>query len=112
MADALRGSMDAAEYKHVVLGLLFLKYVSDAFQEAHAELETQLDDGADPEDPDEYIAEGVFWVPEGARWEYLKSQARGDDDRVACGQRDERDRGCQLVVEGCVAEGLRVAVSR
>ena len=76
MADALRGSMDAAEYKHVVLGLLFLKYVSDAFQEAHAELETQLDDGADPEDPDEYIAEGVFWVPEGARWEYLKSQAR------------------------------------
>ena len=51
MADALRGSMDAAEYKHVVLGLIFLKYISDAFEEAHAGLEAELDQGADPEDP-------------------------------------------------------------
>ena len=56
MADALRGSMDAAEYKHVVLGLIFLKYISDAFEEAYAQLETERDQGADPEDPDEYRA--------------------------------------------------------
>ena len=51
MADALRGSMDAAEYKHVVLGLVFLKYISDAFEEAHAKLEAEVGEGADPEDP-------------------------------------------------------------
>ena len=56
MADALRGSMDAAEYKHVVLGLIFLKYISDAFEEAYAKLEAERDQGADPEDPDEDIA--------------------------------------------------------
>jgi type I restriction enzyme M protein len=54
MADALRGSMDAAEYKHVVLGLIFLKYISDAFEEQHAKLEAERAQGADPEDPDEY----------------------------------------------------------
>lgn len=54
MADALRGSMDAAEYKHVVLGLLFLKYISDAFEEKHAQLEAERINGADPEDQDEY----------------------------------------------------------
>ena len=73
MADALRGSMDAAEYKHVVLGLIFLKYISDAFEEAHARLEAERDQGADPEDPDEYRAQNIFWVPPEARWEYLKS---------------------------------------
>ena len=56
MADALRGSMDAAEYKHVVLGLIFLKYISDAFEEAYLQLEAERDQGADPEDPDEYRA--------------------------------------------------------
>ena len=76
MADALRGSMDSAEYKHVVLGLLFLKYVSDAFEEAKNELEAEVGLGADPEDPDEYLANNVFWVPDGARWDYLRSQAR------------------------------------
>src|SRR6266852_9944542 len=63
MADALRGSMDAAEYKHVVLGLLFLKYISDAFEEQHARLEAEKAQGADPEDPDEYRALNIFWVP-------------------------------------------------
>ncbi|MCX6360826.1 MAG: class I SAM-dependent DNA methyltransferase [Armatimonadetes bacterium] len=76
MADALRGSMDAAEYKHVVLGLLFLKYISDAFEEQHARLEGQKSQGADPEDPDEYRAEGFFWVPAEARWAHLRASAR------------------------------------
>ena len=76
MADALRGSMDAAEYKHVVLGLIFLKYISDAFDEAHAALLNEVDQGADPEDPDEYRAQDIFWVPVDARWSNLRSQAR------------------------------------
>ena len=76
MADALRGSMDAAEYKHVVLGLIFLKYISDAFEEKHAILESEKEQGADPEDPDEYRAENIFWVPPEARWAQLKAQAR------------------------------------
>ena len=53
-ANALRNNMDAAEYKHVVLGLIFLKYISDAFEAKHAELDAQRGEGADPEDPDEY----------------------------------------------------------
>ena len=76
MADALRGSMDAAEYKHVVLGLIFLKYISDAFEEIYARLEAERSQGADPEDPDEYRAENIFWVPVEARWSRLKEQAR------------------------------------
>ena len=76
MADALRGSMDAAEYKHVVLGLIFLKYISDAFEEAYARLETERDQGADPEDPDEYLAQNIFWVPAEARWPHLQTHAR------------------------------------
>ena len=76
MADALRGSMDSAEYKHVVLGLIFLKYISDAFEEAHAKLEAERDEGADPEYPDEYRAQSIFWVPPEARWQYLKNQTR------------------------------------
>ena len=76
MADALRGSMDAAEYKHVVLGLIFLKYISDAFEEAYAQLEKEIVEGADPEDPDEYRAQSIFWVPPEARWPKLQSQAR------------------------------------
>ena len=76
MADALRGSMDAAEYKHVCLGLLFLKYISDAFEERHAALLAEKSKGADPEDPDEYRAQSIFWVPPEARWQHLKAQAR------------------------------------
>ncbi len=76
MADALRGSMDASEYKHVVLGLIFLKYISDAFEEKHALLESERDQGADPEDPDEYLADNIFWVPPEARWSQLKAKAR------------------------------------
>ncbi len=76
MADALRGTMDAAEYKHVALGLLFLKYISDAFEEKHAALLAEQAQGADPEDPDEYRAHSIFWVPPEARWAHLKAQAR------------------------------------
>ena len=75
MADALRNNMDAAEYKHVVLGLIFLKYISDAFESKHAELEAQRDQGANPEDPDEYRAASIFWVPKEARWAHLKDNA-------------------------------------
>ncbi len=74
-ADALRNNMDAAEYKHVVLGLIFLKYISDAFEAKHAELEGQTAQGADPEDPDEYRAASIFWVPKEARWSYLRANA-------------------------------------
>ena len=65
-ADALRNNMDAAEYKHVVLGLVFLKYISDAFEAQHAKLDAQRAKGADPEDPDEYQATRIFWVPKEA----------------------------------------------
>ena len=75
MADALRGSMDAAEYKHVVLGLIFLKYISDAFEERHAAVLAEWGSEA-AEDRDEYIAENIFWVPPEARWANLKAQAR------------------------------------
>ena len=68
--------MDAAEYKHVVLGLLFLKYISDAFEEQHAKLEADEASGADPEDPDEYRALGILWVPPEARWSHLKAKAK------------------------------------
>ena len=77
-ADKLRNNMDAAEYKHVVLGLIFLKYISDAFDEMHAKLvagEGEYD-GADPEDPDEYRAENCFWVPQDARWQKLQDSAK------------------------------------
>ena len=75
VADALRNNMDAAEYKHVVLGLIFLKYISDAFEAKHAELVAQKANGADPEDPDEYRAASIFWVPKEARWQHLKASA-------------------------------------
>src|SRR5881628_1343077 len=74
-ADALRNNMDAAEYKHVVLGLIFLKYISDAFEAKHADLEAHKAQGADPEDPDEYRAASIFWVPKEARWQHLKANA-------------------------------------
>jgi type I restriction enzyme M protein len=79
-ADKLRNNMDAAEYKHVVLGLIFLKYISDAFEDLHARLVAQKAEGADPEDRDEYRAERVFWVPKEARWPAI--QARAKDPRV------------------------------
>jgi type I restriction enzyme M protein len=93
-ADALRNNMDAAEYKHVVLGLIFLKYISDAFEAKHAELEADRAHGADPEDPDEYRAATIFWVPREARWTALKAAAPQPtigtlvDDAMAAIERD------------------------
>ncbi len=77
-ADKLRKNIDAAEYKHVVLGLIFLKYISDAFEELHFKLKSGTGDyaGADPEDKDEYKAENIFFVPAAARWSFLQSQAK------------------------------------
>lgn len=77
-ADKLRNNMDAAEYKHIVLGLIFLKYISDAFAELHGKLLQGKGDyeGANPEDADEYLAKNVFYVPEKARWQYLQNNAK------------------------------------
>lgn len=73
-ADKLRNNMDAAEYKHVVLGLIFLKYISDAFEEHHQFLVKEP--AADPEERDEYLAENIFWVPKEARWSFLQKNAK------------------------------------
>src|SRR5438093_12568283 len=73
-ADKLRNNMDAAEYKHVVLGLIFLKYISDAFEEKYQALLAEPE--ADPEQPDEYLADNIFWVPKEARWSHIKDNAK------------------------------------
>lgn len=73
-ADKLRGNLEPSEYKHVALGLIFLKYISDAFEGLHAQLEA--DPHADAEDPEEYLAENVFWVPKEARWAFLQGNAK------------------------------------
>ena len=77
-ADKLRNNMDAAEYKHVVLGLIFLKYISDSFEEHHAKLVAGEGDcaGSNPEDKDEYLAANVFWVPKEVRWPFLLANAK------------------------------------
>jgi type I restriction enzyme M protein len=97
-ADKLRNNMDPAEYKHVVLGLIFLKYISDSFEEKYQELKEI--EYAEPEDRDEYLAENIFWVPKEARWEYIKSNAKKpeigqiiDDAMVAIEKENERLKG-------------------
>lgn len=91
-ADKLRGTMDAAEYKHVVLGLIFLKYISDSFLEKYAELQSET--YADPEDRDEYSAVNIFWVPVEARWNFLQGRAKDPkigqliDEAMAAIERD------------------------
>jgi type I restriction enzyme M protein len=77
-ADKLRKNMDAAEYKHIVLGLIFLKYISDSFYDLYYKLKEGKGEyeGADPDDPYEYRAENVFYVPPQARWDYLQSRAK------------------------------------
>ena len=101
-ADKLRNNMDAAEYKHVVLGLMFLKYISDSFEEMHSALHEGKGSyaGSDPEDADEYRAENVFWVPKSARWSHLRENARQptigklvDDAMVALERDNQRPKG-------------------
>jgi len=77
-ADKLRNNVDPANYKYTVLGLIFLKYISDAFSELYDKLKAGKEEyeGADPEDPDEYLANNVFYVPEQARWKYLQNRAK------------------------------------
>src|SRR5262245_55642755 len=101
-ADALRGQIDAADYKHVVLGLLFLKYISDSFEARRDELKGELQaDGIAGaqlesllENRDEYTAERVFWVPPEARWQNLQNQATRPeiatliDDAILAVERD------------------------
>jgi type I restriction enzyme M protein len=76
-ADSLRGNLEPSEYKHIVLGLIFLKYISEAFETQRAKL--QQEQFADPNDPEEYLAARVFWVPDIARWSYLRDNARARD---------------------------------
>jgi len=80
-ADKLRKNIDAAEYKHVVLGLIFIKYISDSFEETFAKLAKGEGEyaGADPEDKDEYKAENIFFVPPEARWSFLQARAKQPD---------------------------------
>jgi len=75
-ADKMRNNMDAAEYKHVVLGLIFLKYISDVFKEVYNELKNDPEKLSEPEDKDEYKSRNVFWVPSKARWDYLQKNAK------------------------------------
>ena len=77
-ADKLRGNMEPSDYKHVALGLIFLKYISDAFEARHAELlaEDPHSSNGPAEDKDEYLADNVFWVPKDARWSHLKANAK------------------------------------
>ena len=75
-ADKLRKNIDAAEYKHVVLGLIFLKYISVSFEELYQKLMGEVAEGADPEDREEYKAENVFFVPADARWTHIVSKAK------------------------------------
>ncbi|MDA8162600.1 MAG: type I restriction-modification system subunit M N-terminal domain-containing protein, partial [Desulfobacteraceae bacterium] len=76
-ADKMRNNMDPAEYKHVVLGLIFLKYISDSFEEVYNAIKKDADYyKGQEEDKDAYLGEGVFWVPQDARWDYLKANAK------------------------------------
>jgi len=88
-ADKLRKNMDAAEYKHIVLGLIFLKYISDAFEELYAKLKEGRGEfeSADPEDRNEYMAENVFFVPPPARWENISNNAKKSEITTEKGKR-------------------------
>lgn len=105
-ADKLRKNMDAAEYKHVVLGLIFLKYISDAFGVLHSKLVKGEGDyeGADPEDPNEYIAEKVFFVPPVARWKHISDNAKKTEILL--------DNGKKVDIGGYVDEAMEAIERR
>ncbi|SDX68249.1 type I restriction-modification system subunit M [Hymenobacter psychrophilus] len=103
-ADKLRKNIDAAEYKHVVLGLIFLKYISDSFEEHYAKLLAGEGEyaGADPEDQDEYRAENVFFVPEYARWQFLQNNAKASQIVV----RDPEGKDITVGIGGAVDNAM------
>jgi type I restriction enzyme M protein len=98
-ADKLRGNMEPSDYKHVALGLIFLKYISDAFEARHAQL---LAEGcaAAAEDKDEYLADNIFWVPKEARWSHLQANAKQARHRHADRRRHARHREGQRILKG------------
>ncbi|MDP3955578.1 MAG: class I SAM-dependent DNA methyltransferase, partial [bacterium] len=105
-ADKLRKNMDAAEYKHVVLGLIFLKYISDAFEVLHSKLvygKGQYE-GADPEDPNEYTAEKVFFVPPIARWKPISDNAKKTEILL--------DNGKKVAIGGYIDETMEAIERR
>ena len=75
-AENLRGGMNAAGYKHVIPGIIFLEHISEIFEETYVKLEAERNRGTDPEDPDEYLAHSIFRVPPEARWQHLKNRSR------------------------------------
>ncbi len=97
-ADKLRGNMEPSDYKHVALGLIFLKYISDAFEARHAAL--LAEDPQAAEDRDEYLADNVFWVPKDARWSHLKANCQAPRDRHPDRRRHARHREGQRILEG------------
>jgi type I restriction enzyme M protein len=125
-ADQLRGQIDAAEYKHVVLGLLFLKYISDAFEARRDELKSELEaEGISGqqlegllENRDEYIAERVFWVPPESRWSNLQNQATRPevatliDDAILAVERDNPNLKGKLPRDYARRAWLRIAPCR
>jgi hypothetical protein len=108
MADALRDNMAAAEYKHVVLGLTLLKYISGAFEAKHAELDAQLKKDADPKDPDEHRAAGIFWfVNTGVREHFDSMSHAAHADQVAHAPLESVTPGVRLIASlAVVAKGL------
>ena len=102
----MRGGLEPSEYKHVALGLIFLKYISEAFQAMHDQL--AQDEFADPEDPEEYLAENVFWVPETARWSHIQQNARSEnigkiiDDAMEAIEAEPTNETLKGVVSECV----------
>ncbi len=110
-ADKLRGSLEPSDYKHVALGLIFLKYLSEAFEAQHALL--QQEEFADAEDPEEYLAHNVFWVPPAARWSHLQAHARQPEitfEDVATGRPRKGDIGNLIdnAMEAIERENARV----
>ena len=97
-ADKLRGNMEPSDYKHVALGLIFLKYISDAFEAKRAALLSE--ELADPEDSEEYLAENVFWVPKEARLVAPAGQGQTADHRQGHRRRHARHRGQKRLAQG------------
>lgn len=109
-ADKLRGNIDASEYKNVVLGLIFLKYISDKFDQKYQEL-VEEGEGFE-EDRDEYASENIFFVPESARWKTIAAAAHTPEIGKAIDEAMRPDRGREQQAQGHPAEELRTPGAR